>query len=129
MLKLMDRDDFEAEASKETLLAPLPVAGVTRSSSPLASLITFLSTQLVQGEAKNFDEAETRVASCRWVSSPSTWAGFFRACSSLLVSCRVSLGYQLRSGLEEEPEGDVAELVIEGCCWSDTLETWDEDRQ
>ena len=27
MIKLMDRDDFEAEASKETLPVPLPVAG------------------------------------------------------------------------------------------------------
>ena len=38
------------------------------------------------------------------------------------------VGYQLRSGLEEEPEGDVAELVIKAVVGV-TLETWDEDRQ
>ena len=42
MIKLKDRDDFETEASKETLPVPLPVAGVAHSLSPLASLITFL---------------------------------------------------------------------------------------
>ena len=52
MIELMDRDDFEAQASKETLPVPLPVAGVAQSSSPLASLITFLSTLVVHGEAR-----------------------------------------------------------------------------
>ena len=47
MTKLKDRDDFETEASKETLPVPLPVAGVAHSLSPLASLITFLSTTSV----------------------------------------------------------------------------------
>ena len=58
----MDLDDFEAGASKETLPVPRPVAGVTRSSSPLPSLITFLSTLVVQGEAQDFDETKTSVA-------------------------------------------------------------------
>ena len=49
MIRLVDRDDSEAEASKETLPVPLPVAGVAHSSSPLASLITFLSTLVVHG--------------------------------------------------------------------------------
>ena len=46
MIKLKDRDDFEAEASKGTLPVPFPVAGVAHSLSPLASLITFPSTLL-----------------------------------------------------------------------------------
>ena len=63
MIKLMDRDDFEAEASMETLPVPLPVAGVAHSSSPLASVMTFLSTLVVHGEARVFLETEARVAS------------------------------------------------------------------
>ena len=31
MIKLKDRDDFESEASKETVPVPLPVAGVSQS--------------------------------------------------------------------------------------------------
>ena len=33
MIKLLDRDDFESEASKETVPVPLPVAGVSQSLS------------------------------------------------------------------------------------------------
>ena len=63
MTRLMDCDDFEAEASKESLPVPLPVAGVAHSLSPLASLITFLSTLVVYGEARVLYEAEARIAS------------------------------------------------------------------
>ena len=38
MIELIGRDDFEAEASKETLPVPLPVAGVAQSSSPAGEL-------------------------------------------------------------------------------------------
>ena len=63
MTKLMDRDNFEAEASKETLPMPLHVAGVAQGSSPLASLITFLSSLVTHGEGRVVHEAEARVAS------------------------------------------------------------------
>ena len=52
MIRLMGRDDFETEASKETLPVPLSVAVVAHSLSPLASLMTFLSTLVVHGEAR-----------------------------------------------------------------------------
>ena len=61
MIKLEDRDDFETEASKETLPVPLPVAGVTHSLSPSASLITFLSTLLLHAEARVIHETEACV--------------------------------------------------------------------
>ena len=61
MIQLKDRDDFESEASKETLPAPLPVAGVGHRPSPLASLVTFLSTLLLQAEARIKLETEAGV--------------------------------------------------------------------
>ena len=61
MIKLKDRDDFEAEASKETPPVPLPVAGVAHSLSPLASLITFLATLLLHAEARVVHETEACV--------------------------------------------------------------------
>ena len=61
MIKLKDRDDFETEASKETLPMPLLVAGVAHSLSPLASLITFLSTLLLHAEARVNHETEACV--------------------------------------------------------------------
>ena len=59
MIKLMDRDNFEAEVSKETLPMPLHVAGIAQGSSPLTSLITFLPSLVMHGEAKVVHEAET----------------------------------------------------------------------
>ena len=93
MIRLMDRDDFEAEASKETLPVPLPVAGVAHSLSPLESLITFLSTPLVHGEARVIHETEAQVTSSLKGQSSLLWRKIFRACSSLLVSgfCSVLL--------------------------------------
>ena len=61
MINLKDRDDFETEASKETLPVPLPVAGVAHGLSPLASLITFLSTLLLHAEARIIHETEACV--------------------------------------------------------------------
>ena len=61
MIKLKDRDDFEKEASKETLPVPHTVAGVAHSLSPLASLITFLSTLLLHAEARVIHETEACV--------------------------------------------------------------------
>ena len=58
MIMLVDLNNFVAEASTETL----PVAGVTRSPSSLASLVTFLFALVVQGEAKDLAEAEAWVA-------------------------------------------------------------------
>ena len=58
MINPKDRDDFEAKASKETLSVPLPVAGVSHSLSPLASLITFLSKLLLQAEARVIHETQ-----------------------------------------------------------------------
>ena len=61
MIKLKDRDGFEAEASKETLPVPLLVAGVAHRLSPLAGLITFLSTLVVHAEARVIHETEACV--------------------------------------------------------------------
>ena len=91
MIKLMDRDNFEAEASKETLPMPLHVAGVTQGSSPLASLITFLSSLVTHGEARVVHEAEARVASSLkgqlFLDMGSTFQGMF-----LVVGIVVLLG-------------------------------------
>ena len=54
-------DDFESEASKETVPVPLPVASVSQSLSPLASLVTFLSTLLLHAEARIVHETEACV--------------------------------------------------------------------
>ena len=97
IIKLVDRDDLEAEASKETL----PVAGVTRNPSPLASLITLLFTLMMQGEAKGPD-----------------FSGHV-----LHFLYRLPAGHRCRYHLEEEAEGSVSELVIEGSWWSGTLGT------
>ena len=108
---------------------PLPVAGVAQSSSPLASLMTFLSTLVVHREVRAFHEAEA------WVASSSK--GHFsldmgRVLQGMffIVGIGILLGFVvgilLCSGREEESEGNVAELVMEGCWSSDlTLETWD----
>ena len=61
MIKPDDRDDFESEASKETVPVPLPVAGVSQSLSPLASLVTFLSTLMLHAQARIIHEIEACV--------------------------------------------------------------------
>ena len=76
MIKLIDRYTFEAEASKETLPMPLHVAGVAQGSSPLASLITFLSSLVTHGEAREF-----------FLDMGSTFQGMF-----LVVGIGVLLG-------------------------------------
>ena len=92
MIKLKDCDDFEEEASKETLPMPLPVAGVAHSLSPLASLITFLSTLLLHAEAGVIHETEARVTSSMKGQSSLVAGEDFQG-TFLTVSIEILLGF------------------------------------
>ena len=128
MIRLMDRDDFEAEASKETLPVPLPVAGVAHSLSPLAGLITFLSTLVVHGEARVIHETEARVTpSLKGQSSLDVGKGFLGM--FLTVGFGILLGFAvgvfcglvgMKNPRVTWPSGSW--MVVGGA----TLEPWDE---
>ena len=93
MLKLMDRDNFRVEACKETLPVPLSVAAVAQTS------------WWCKGKQRFSMKLRPKLLPYRLVTSLSTQAGFFRAC------CRNPAGFC---------EGNVAELVVESCWWSDS---------
>ena len=128
MIRQMDRDDFEADASKETLPVPLPVAGVAHSLSPLANLITFFSTLLVHGEARVIHETEARVTSSLKGQSPLVVGKDFQD-MFLTVGIGILLGFALGvlCGLAGRKNPRVTWpsrlWMADGGA---TLETWDE---
>ena len=99
MIKLMDRDNFEAEASKETLLMPLHVAGVAQGSSPLASLITFFSSLVTHGDAMVVMKPRPELLLDCMVCSLFTWAGLsghvFVVGIGVLLGVVVGIWYEL----------------------------------
>ena len=119
MIQLMDRDNFEAEASKETLPMPLPFAGVAQSWSPLASLTTFLFAW----EARVFHEAEARFVSsskCQvYLDMGRVFQGMFP-----IVGIGILLGfvmgvYCVLAG-KKDPRVTWPSWLWEGCWWSDS---------
>ena len=128
MIRLRDRDDFEAEASKETLPVPLPVAGDAHSLSPLASLITFLSTLVVHGEARVIHETEAPVASSlKGQFSLDVGRGFQGMFLTVGIGILLGFAVGVFCGLARRKNPRVTWpsglwMVVGGA----TLETWDE---
>ena len=109
--------------ARNRFLCLFPVAGVPHSLSPLASLIMFLSTLVVHGDARVFHETQARVASSlKGQYSLDVGRGF----SGRVPHCRYrhSAGFRcgciLWSGWEEESERIVAKWAMDGCRWSDS---------